>query len=86
MSVFKRRTRIVSFRLSEEEYEVLKKTCLAHGAHSVSDYARSSTCRVIDTNHGSHSPRVEAEIENLSGKVNELQRELERLSQLVERT
>jgi hypothetical protein len=42
LPVYRPRTRLVNFRLSEEEYQQLKETCARSGARSVSDYARSS--------------------------------------------
>lgn len=42
MPVYHPRTRLVNFRLSEEEYLLLKETCARSGARSVSDYARST--------------------------------------------
>ena len=41
MSVLKRRTKLVSFRLSDEEYEKLQEACVAEGARSISDFARA---------------------------------------------
>lgn len=42
MPVFRPRTRLVNFRLSEDEYQLLKDTCARSGARSVSDYARAA--------------------------------------------
>lgn len=42
MPVYQPRTRLVNFRLSEEEYQVLRETCARSGARSVSDYARAA--------------------------------------------
>ena len=42
MSVYRPRTRLVNFRLSEDEYLILKDTCARSGARSVSDYARAA--------------------------------------------
>ncbi len=42
MPVYRPRTRLVNFRLSEDEYQMLKDTCARSGARSVSDYARSA--------------------------------------------
>jgi hypothetical protein len=42
LPVYRPRTRLVNFRLSEEEFQVLKETCARSGARSVSDYARSA--------------------------------------------
>ena len=42
--VIKRRRRIVSFRVSEEEYLNLCQATDSAGAHSISDFARHVTC------------------------------------------
>jgi hypothetical protein len=42
LPVYRPRTRLVNFRLSEDEYQLLKQTCARSGARSVSDYARSA--------------------------------------------
>ncbi len=43
-TVIKRRRRIVSFRVSEEEYLNLCQATDSAGAHSISDFARHVTC------------------------------------------
>lgn len=42
MPVYHPRTRLVNFRLSEEEFEMLKETCARSGARSISDFARAA--------------------------------------------
>lgn len=42
MPVYHPRTRLVNFRLSEEEFEVLQQTCARSGARSISDFARAA--------------------------------------------
>ncbi len=42
MPVYRPRTRLVNFRLSEDEYLTLKDTCARSGARSVSDFARAA--------------------------------------------
>ncbi len=42
MPVYRPRTRLVNFRLSEDEYKTLKDISAASGARSVSDYARAA--------------------------------------------
>ena len=42
MQVFKARSRMLSIRLSEEEYLGLKRLCAITGARSVSDLAREA--------------------------------------------
>jgi hypothetical protein len=41
MPVLKRRSRIVSFRLSDEEYEAIMAGCVSQGSRSLSEFARS---------------------------------------------
>ena len=41
---FWRRTRMISFRVSEQEFELLRSQSEAEGARSVSDYARITLC------------------------------------------
>jgi hypothetical protein len=40
MTVPSPRTRLVNFRVSDEEYETLRSGCARHGARSISDFAR----------------------------------------------
>jgi hypothetical protein len=42
LPVFHPRTRLVNFRVSEDEFVRLKEGCLRAGARSVSDYARAA--------------------------------------------
>jgi hypothetical protein len=43
--VNRRRNRMVSFRVSEQDFELLKVRANAEGARSISDYARLALCR-----------------------------------------
>lgn len=77
--VLKPRVRMVSFRLSEEEYDGLRSLCLSEGARSVSELARSTVCRLLGSTNGSP-------VLTLEKRVEELDQEIKRLSQLVDRT
>ncbi len=83
MAVFKPRSRMISFRLSEDEYERLKQNSLAGGARSVSDYARLVLSDLmagrLATDH-----RAETRIEEIDRRIDELRSELKRLSEVVE--
>jgi hypothetical protein len=50
MAVMRKRTRLVSFRLSEQEYEALQSYSMNLGARSISDFARMALCDVLETN------------------------------------
>ena len=79
MSVFTRRTRTVSFRLSEEEYKELRNTCIAHGIRSMSDFARLCTQWWIDGD-GDPNESLLATIRELTGKLRELDSKVKRLA------
>jgi hypothetical protein len=86
--VFKTRTRMVSFRLSEDEYERLKDLSLMECARSVSEFARAALCKLPGNGNGngngdsatSAAPRME----KLEGAVRQLKMEMHQLRQLVE--
>jgi hypothetical protein len=41
------RKRLISFRLSDQEYDGLRRLCAAYGARSLSDFVRSSVCTML---------------------------------------
>lgn len=45
MAVLTSRSRLVTFRLSADEYKELQTVCIAEGARSISDFARSAVLR-----------------------------------------
>jgi hypothetical protein len=47
MAAFKRRTRFIIFRLTEDEYKQLREACLKRGARTVSDFARTELLRSV---------------------------------------
>jgi len=77
MAVLKRRSKMISFRLSEDEYADLRSVCEHEGARSVSDLARDAVHRLV-RKQSNHS--VEAVIQELVGRVNLLDLEVQRLS------
>ena len=84
MAAGKRRIRSVNFRLSEDEYEHLRKVCAASGARSLSDLARSAVNKLVDQNVWSSDRFLEGVVRRLDLQVAELSRQLQRLAQLVE--
>lgn len=99
MSVFVRRTRAVSFRVSEEEYKRLQDASMASGAHSVSDYARDLVCADGHNLRNPASPgpsapshfrsglattRLEAEVTALRRHFEEIKTELKQLTERVQ--
>lgn len=84
MSVLKRRSRIVSFRLLEDEYRALESRCVSEGVRSISDLARSAVCRMIQGGKEPVDQMLEEELGKLKGRMEGLDSELRRLGGLVE--
>ena len=86
MSVFKRRTKLVSFRVSDEEYEKLQGACVAEGARSISEFARSALQRTVwaHNHNNGHVPDATEPVASGAKELIDTMRELNRqLSQLV---
>jgi hypothetical protein len=73
---------MISFRLSDEEYEHLTNLRETQGARSLSDLARAAMQSLI-TNGGNGNAGIEERISHLDGRVKVLDRAVERLSQVV---
>ena len=94
MPVYQPRTRLVNFRLSEDEYQLLKITCFRSGARSVSDYARTAILTgggpTLPANEALNQPQLNqpqlnqpqacsARWERLEGSVHQLEAKLTEL-------
>jgi hypothetical protein len=74
---------MVSFRLSDEEYEGLKSICITVGARSLSDVARDAVQRMLG-NGAASKKDLEAEVESLTAKMDLLAKEVQRITRLLE--
>lgn len=83
MSVVKRKNRMISFRLSDEEYDHLVTLCQTQGARSLSDLARAAMQSLIANGGANGAVDIEERISHLDGRVKILDRAVERLSQMV---
>lgn len=76
MTVFKPRSRMISIRLSDEEYSGLKRLCIAKGARSVSDLARTAMSELLteglEVRIGTRVDEVRLQISALDRKVDEI--------------
>jgi len=87
--MLKTRTRLVSFRLSEEEYQRLKYVCLQQGARSISDGARTLLCQIrgfsddipLDNKTAIKSEHLIDSLERLNTGINRLTDLVERLKE-----
>jgi hypothetical protein len=74
---------MVSFRLSEEEYEGLKHICMKVGARSLSDIARDAVQRLLNDGTEPKSDS-DAQFRILYEKMDALDQEVKRLAALVD--
>jgi len=77
MTVLKPRTRMISVRLSEEEYTALRRLCSVTGARSVSDLTRDAMRVLLNGANrvdvfGSHMDEFRAQMRSLDEKIEQL--------------
>jgi hypothetical protein len=83
MTVLKRRTRIISFRLLEDEYRELENMCISQGIRSISDLARAALCRLASEGVKQADEMLEDELCKLKTRVEDLDGEIKRLGEIV---
>ena len=68
----KKRSRVVSFRLSQEEYEALRNLSRSK-ARSISEFTRLAACRSAAKNIGaSEAEKLDNALENLNNAIDTL--------------
>ena len=70
---------MISFRVSEHEFELLKVRSEAEGARSLSDYARLALCK----KERESANRVEPAVHQLSGEIQQLRAHLLHMTELL---
>jgi hypothetical protein len=84
MPYLRRKTRMVSFRVSEDQYESLRTNSLKEGSASVSDYARAVLFRLMDGGSNLPSHPLHARLDQLGGNVEALDRDVRHLLKVIE--
>jgi hypothetical protein len=77
-----RRSKMVSFRLSPEEYEQLQTVCNVHGVRSLSELARTAMQRLIEPKEPQAT--LAREVGDIRAQVRHLSLEVDRLSQALD--
>ena len=85
--------RLISFRLSEGEYQALQRLCDAQEARSLSDFVRVSVRQIAcsapqlpqESPGNDWTSRLARDIGHLSRKTDALDREIRRLKLLLEK-
>jgi hypothetical protein len=78
-----RKNRTISLRLSEREFEALKSLYAAHGARSISEFARTAMKTVI-SRPVRDAFALELKVQEMDGKLSILDGEVARLSRVIE--
>lgn len=79
------KSKMVSFRLSVDEYVRLREACLAAGIQNVSELARAAMHRIIDDADGHHIV-IDAQVQDLREKIANITDELNRISGKLTKT
>ncbi len=82
MRVSRPRTRLVNFRVNEEEYAALVAACSENGARSLSDFARLAVLR--RAGGGRQAPAMQWRLAALGHKMTELEGRVQQLLRLLE--
>jgi hypothetical protein len=75
--VLNRKTKMITFRVSPEDYEKLRIYCLTKGQRSVSDLARLAVSTVLENGA---APSLETRLADVEGRLHLLSRELLRMA------
>jgi hypothetical protein len=81
MTVDSRRSKMVTFRVSMEEYHSLEEACMARRVRSISESARAAVRQWI--RETSLSDPLDGELQRVESRMHVLAQELERLQHLA---
>ena len=73
------RNRVVVFRLSQDEYHMLKEACVRAGGRNLSDFTRSELLQYLHAD--TFSRRMGSQVEALEQRINLMQTQLNNLLQ-----
>lgn len=83
MAVLKPRTRLVYFRVSEEEFQQFNRICESEGVRCLSDLIRSAMERVVSGPSATGNESVALHLRSVDDRIGQLAAELRRLSDLI---
>lgn len=84
MSVLKKKSKVITFRASPDEYEALATSCSESGARSISAFARSA---VLERVHlmGGRQVNISGDLASLGNALSELDLSLREASSKIRR-
>lgn len=74
------RSRMISFRLTAEEYDQVREACLAQGIRSISEMARAAIYIVLQQPVRPPENSVESRLTQIEGRLRLLSLEIEQLT------
>jgi len=83
MAVLKPRTKLVYFRVSEEELQQFNRICESEGVRCLSDLIRSAMERVVSGPALNGNEAVVVHLRSVDDRISQLAAELRRLSDLI---
>jgi len=78
-----RRTRVISVRLSNQEYDQFQRLCVARGTDSISELARTALRLLANNETSNGEAAIESRVEIMNSRMSLLDREVARLSSLL---
>jgi len=78
-----RRTKVVSIRLSGNEYDEFMQHCIAKGADSISEFARRGMKLLVNLETGVGATPIESRVNEIHVRVTAMDREIGRLSKMM---
>ena len=75
------RSRMISFRLTAEEYEKFRELCFTHGVGSISEMARAAINLLLQQPARAPQETLEYRVAELEGRLHMLALELKKLNQ-----
>ena len=78
------KSRMISFRLTEDEYHRCRQLCFAHGIRSVSEMARAGINLLLQHPEKAPQEALENRVAELEGRIHILGLELKRMAQSAE--
>ena len=83
MSVIRPRSRLVYFRVSEDEFNQFNQLCKTAGARSISDLVRLGLERIVQDRKGNRDDEVKQRLSALDDGLTQLNSKLEQLNVLI---
>jgi hypothetical protein len=78
-----RRTKVISIRLSNEEYDQFQNLCVARGTDTISELTRTALKLLVMNEKNNGKAAIESRVENMDARMSQLDREVARLSDLM---